>query len=396
MLTVSALAPYARNARTHSEAQIAQIADSIREFGFTNPVLIDKDNGIIAGHGRVMAAEALGMAEVPCIRLGHLSEAQKRAYILADNKIALNAGWDEKTLALEFADLQEMGFNLDLAGFDKFEIDNLLLSEGKEEREKKKTVEQTDTFEVEEEDLEKLREVQRVFFAFSGGRDSSLSYFLMAPIFKEMGKEPELLYVDTGVEIPSISEYVVRFAEHFQTNLTILRPDKDFFQHFEKKKSFPSPVFRSCIHEFINAPLDKHTFGFGESFVLIRGGRAKQTVRKAKTTKSYQLEVGKGQMLWMLNPLYDLSEEAYGGHLAVLEQEFGLWEGYAAGFARTACWCCPFGCTQQYQALKKNMPFLWQVLKRKALEWKTFGKGLSKKKEIGPFWQAVREDEIGL
>jgi ParB-like chromosome segregation protein Spo0J len=120
------LIPYARNSRTHSDAQVAQIAGSIREFGFTNPVLIDAENGIIAGHGRVLAAGKLGMESVPCIRLTHLTEAQRRAYIIADNKLALNAGWDEEMLGLELADLRELDFDLDLTGFDGGEIESFL------------------------------------------------------------------------------------------------------------------------------------------------------------------------------------------------------------------------------------------------------------------------------
>ena len=120
------LIPYARNSRTHSEAQVAQIAGSIREFGFTNPVLIDGQDGIIAGHGRVMAARQLGLAEVPCIRLPHLTDAKKRAYIIADNKLALNAGWDDELLALELRDLDALGYDLDLTGFDDDEISKLL------------------------------------------------------------------------------------------------------------------------------------------------------------------------------------------------------------------------------------------------------------------------------
>ena len=119
---LEALVPYARNSRTHSEAQVAQIAASIREFGFTNPVLIDKDGGIIAGHGRVMAARKLGLKDVPCIALGHLTAAQRKAYIIADNKLALNAGWDEELLAVEFADLKDAGFDLELTGFAAGEL----------------------------------------------------------------------------------------------------------------------------------------------------------------------------------------------------------------------------------------------------------------------------------
>jgi ParB-like chromosome segregation protein Spo0J len=123
---IEKLIPYARNSRTHSDQQVAQVAASIREFGFTNPVLIDAEDGIIAGHGRVMAARKLGLTEVPCIRLGHLTETQKRAYIIADNKLALNSGWDEEMLGLELAELREADFDLDLVGFDAGEIEAAL------------------------------------------------------------------------------------------------------------------------------------------------------------------------------------------------------------------------------------------------------------------------------
>jgi site-specific DNA-methyltransferase (adenine-specific) len=129
---IATLIPFAKNSRTHSDAQVAQIAASIREFGFTNPVLIDEANGIIAGHGRVMAARKLKLTEVPCIRLSHLSDAQKRAYVIADNKLALNAGWDEAMLKLELADLKALDFDLDLTGFNTDEIDALLAEKGAE------------------------------------------------------------------------------------------------------------------------------------------------------------------------------------------------------------------------------------------------------------------------
>ena len=129
LLLVSSLIPYARNSRTHSEEQVTQIAASIREFGFTNPVLIDSSGTIIAGHGRVMAAKKVGLAEVPCLRLQHLSPSQIRAYVIADNKLALNAGWDDEMLKAELLTLQEEGFNTDLTGFSDDELNALLNSE---------------------------------------------------------------------------------------------------------------------------------------------------------------------------------------------------------------------------------------------------------------------------
>lgn len=125
-LPLAELVPYARNSRTHSDEQVAQIAASVRAFGFTNPVLVSEAGDIIAGHGRVKAATKLGMTEVPCIRLGHLSETQRKAYVIADNRLALNAGWDTAMLSLELAELKLEDFDLDLLGFDEGEVDALL------------------------------------------------------------------------------------------------------------------------------------------------------------------------------------------------------------------------------------------------------------------------------
>jgi DNA modification methylase len=123
---IADLTPYARNSRTHSEAQVAQIAASITEFGFTNPVLVDAEGGIIAGHGRVLAAQSLGLETVPVLVLDHLSEAQRRAYVIADNKLALNAGWDDDALRAEIEELARGGYGLDLIGFDTDELEALL------------------------------------------------------------------------------------------------------------------------------------------------------------------------------------------------------------------------------------------------------------------------------
>src|SRR5450759_3444637 len=126
---IDKLIPFARNPRTHSEAQIAQIAASIAEFGFNNPILVDTKAGIIAGHGRLLAARKLQLAEVPVIVLDHLTEAQKRAYILADNELALNAGWDDALLAAELAALQQEDFDVTLVGFEDEELARLLAAQ---------------------------------------------------------------------------------------------------------------------------------------------------------------------------------------------------------------------------------------------------------------------------
>ena len=123
---VDGLVPYARNACTHSREQVALIAASIREWGFTNPILIDGEDRVIAGHGRLLAAKSLGMTEVPCVVLGAMSDAQRRAYILADNQLAARAGWDADLLALELGELRTLGFDLDLIGFEPDDLRQLL------------------------------------------------------------------------------------------------------------------------------------------------------------------------------------------------------------------------------------------------------------------------------
>lgn len=123
---VNELIPYINNARTHNDEQVSQICASINEYGFTNPILIDEKNSIIAGHGRLLAAKKLKMKEVPCIVLCGLTDAQKKAYVIADNKMALNAGWDLNLLSLEFENLKELDVDLNLTGFSADEIENLL------------------------------------------------------------------------------------------------------------------------------------------------------------------------------------------------------------------------------------------------------------------------------
>lgn len=142
LANVSDLIPYIRNARTHSESQVAQIAASIKEFGFLSPILIAEDNTILAGHGRLAAARKLGLTKVPCVKESHLTETQRRAYIIADNKLSLNAGWDEDILAIELSELQGADFDLDLLGFDESELASIF--------EDDKEVEDDD-FDVEEE-----------------------------------------------------------------------------------------------------------------------------------------------------------------------------------------------------------------------------------------------------
>ena len=125
LVDINKLIPYVNNARTHSPEQITKLRSSLREFGFINPVLIDREFNVLAGHGRIAAAKEEGINEVPCVFVEHLSEAQKKAYILADNRMSLDAGWDDELLKVEMASLQEMGFDVGMTGFDESELADL-------------------------------------------------------------------------------------------------------------------------------------------------------------------------------------------------------------------------------------------------------------------------------
>lgn len=125
-IKVSLLIPYNNNSRTHDDEQVVQIAESIKEFGFTNPILIDADNNIVAGHGRLLAAQKLDIDTVPCIRLNDLTDAQRKAYVIADNKLALNAGWDNEILKFEIENLQALDFDINLLGFNEKELMQIL------------------------------------------------------------------------------------------------------------------------------------------------------------------------------------------------------------------------------------------------------------------------------
>lgn len=218
----SDLIGYARNARTHSEAQVAQIAASIREFGFTNPILLDGNSGILAGHGRVAAARLLGLAEVPTIDLAHLTETQRRAYILADNKLALNAGWDAALLKLELDELQALDFPLALTGFEIAEVSAL---EAEVLPEVKGQTDEDAVPEVKPDPVTRLGDVwllgkHRVMCGDSTSIDAVEK--LMA------GEKADMVFTDPPYNIASENKGVAAPVSKAHKNLMASEWDKDF------------------------------------------------------------------------------------------------------------------------------------------------------------------------
>ena len=210
-LPVDELTPYAQNSRTHSKEQIAQICDSIKEFGFTNPLLLDESNGIIAGHGRLEAAKKLGHSEVPTITLAGLTEEQKRAYVIADNKLALNAGWDIEILKEEVSKLAELDFDLSLLGFDSKELADLRGESMDDENDYTKKVE-TPLYEPSEEkpDLNDLFDDSKAFELIEGIKASKLPQ-----------AEKDFLMLAAGrhvvLDFEKIADYYAHSSEEFQS-----------------------------------------------------------------------------------------------------------------------------------------------------------------------------------
>ncbi len=211
------LIPYARNSRTHSAEQVAQIAASIKEFGFTNPILTDGENGVIAGHGRLEAARKLGLEQVPTIDLANLTDAQKRAYVIADNKIAMNAGWDIEALSIEMEGLSDDGFDLSILGFDMDEIDEIL-SFGEEDDTK----------------------------AYDDGLSGDYSQKIEAPIYEPKGEKPavsELFDTEktealiSEIEAAELPEEIAGFLKAAAERHTVFnfRNIAEFYAHADSK-----------------------------------------------------------------------------------------------------------------------------------------------------------------
>jgi len=215
---IDELVPYINNAKIHPPKQVEMIAASIKEFGFNNPILTDGENGIIAGHGRLEAAKKLGMAKVPVIELAHLSETQKKAYILADNRIAENADWNDELLSLELGGLQEIDFNLDLTGFDGKEIDKILTLDRNnpytrkveapvyepsgEKPEIEELFNDSKTFDlIEQIKQSSLPQKEKDFLISASGRHTVLNFELIANYYAHSTKECQELMEDNALVI---------------------------------------------------------------------------------------------------------------------------------------------------------------------------------------------------
>jgi len=355
---VSSLIPYARNARTHSDSQIEQVIASIKEFGWTNPILLDGKSGIIAGHARLEAAKRIGLANVPCIELAGLTEAQKRAYVIADNKLALNAGWDLELLNLELLELKDLDFDLELLGFGEKELEKLM-APPKEKQAPVKVQESADLTSLapSEEEL-KILDGRTILLEFSGGKDSSASAIWAKKYLPN--SKIVLSYVDLGAEWDGFFLFLRRFAEALECEFKVLRAKENVIEAFLAKGEWPMFVGPYC-HDLLHEPLDEQLTSYpADAVACIRGGRVQEKARTGKQMDSRFLTIDRLKNYVFFQPLYFTTKEA--AEQIIDTSGLPKWEGYERGLCRTACRICPGQKPMAYAAIRANFPDVWKEL----------------------------------
>ena len=341
---LSDIRPYPGNPRVNDGA-VEAVAASIREFGWKQPIVVDADGTIIVGHTRYKAALALEMTHVPVVVASDLTPEQCAAYRLADNKTAELAEWDADLLALELDGLPAL--DMSAFGFDATTLKGLKEAQ---------TVDFPKVEISEKEFDEFVKRADFVYWAFSGGRDSTRALLATFEAIKKTGKACKVLHVSSGCEFPDLEVFVRRICSEIGAELEILRPKENFLSEYAEKRKFPNHLFMDCVDRLVNRPINefiKSEIG-NANHILIRGGRNSQKKAKGNSARFQQVK-GK-ENLFLFNPLFEADE-------GLLSQKIPEWRGYSEGFERTACWCCPFQSEKQWEALKKNYPFLWEELK---------------------------------
>lgn len=338
--------PWAKNPRRLKEKGLEDLGQSISKFGLPEPIVINTDGTIIGGHARYLTLKKQNTKEAFCA----VPEKKLKEKDLAELNIRLN-----KNIAGEF--------DFDILDIE-FERDDLL-DFGFEEKELKKQMgnltEQIklEPAEMRADILQKIKSAEKIYFSFSGGRDSCLALAYVLPLLKQK-QNPEALHVDTGAEFPDLLPFVIDFCEKLDISLKVLKPKQNILEYYFTKKKFPDSIFRDCLQKFINEPLDDYIKKGcqTENFLLIRGGHQKQKTSISKS--NFYQEISKGKFTAkLLNPLWSLSEKEQKKILSKIP----LWENYKRGFDRTACWFCPFQKPTQWVALKKWYPALWYTFK---------------------------------
>lgn len=379
-LPIDAIVDFQHGLKSLSKANLEKLQKSILKYGFTAPIFIWQhagDNYILDGHQRLSAlldlrerGHDIPLLPVAYIQAADEKEAKEKLLHISSQYGSLDKeGFKEFILDLDFDDL-ELSINLpDM----RFRLDD-------ERRRNISDFEFTDDLELCDEAKEIIEANDPLYFTYSGGKDSTLTAFLMRRLYPQ--KKFIFLHVDTGAEFPDLIAYVLRVADSLDAQLQILKPKDHIIEHYHRKKRFPYAINRDCLHRYINDPVDAYMKENTEVHIIFRGGRLGQATWKTLE----RLEDNNGQVTHyegrvMVNPIANLTDEAFERMLTEVQDSIGLWPGYAKGFVRTACWFYPFQRKVQYKALKENYPLLFEELVRMRNTWE-MGNDLGVEKHI--------------
>lgn len=378
MVDIEALVPNPRNPNKHPERQIELLGKIIKAQGWRNPIVVSKRSGfVVKGHGRLQAAQLIGCSQVPVDYQDYASEAAEWADMIADNRIAELAVADDKELHSLLSELEASGeIDLDLTGFSGNALADLLAEpeivteEEEAEKVKLKNLELS----------ERMEKAKYVFWSFSGGRDSTRALIATWQAFKDTGKHCEVIYIENTCEFPDLIMHIKRVCKMLDAKLTTIHPDKTYLSEYYEKGHTPDSLYMDCVETLINKPMDKYISSVvgNEDYILIRGGQPKQKTARSGTAEMQEVKSKPNMIIY--NPAFSMTKEQ-------LEAKIPEWPGYAAGFRRTACWCCPFQCAEQYEALRVNYPLLFEEMKNIMGSVKIKSYGIKAYDEKYRFWE---------
>jgi len=388
-VAIEQIKPYENNPRINDQA-VNTVADSIKEFGWRQPIVVDPNFVVICGHTRLKAAQKLGLTMIP-VHVADLDPQRVKALRIADNQSATLAEWDNLLLGIEISHLQEMNYDLSHLGFDEDKLIELLASANQDDGNDADVL-PSKIPSVKPEALQVIADCDRVVVQFSGGKDSTVALNWARGVCAQFKKPVTALFVDNGAEFLDLVSHVIRICEKVGVELTLLHPKQNILQYYYQKKMWPDSIYRDCLHKFINEPVNHYIRQFeNERVICVRGGRSDQKTSLSKSDMIQDVKDGE-RVVHLLNPFFGVSKEDY--EKALAEVKPLLWKGYEKGFVRTACYLCPFQKAEQWEALKIHYPLLWEEMRKltQVLEYKEY-KGDSTRRRFLDYWRKQTEQQ---
>lgn len=369
---IDELKPFQKNPNKHPTKQLERLEESLKTFGWTNPILISQDNMIVAGHARYEVAKKLGFTKVPTIYLD-LPYEKAVAYVLADNQLARLAEPDLKYEAEILNMINEQpDITLEAVGYDDLEMEALLKEiqkhdniykpgEGNGTTVEEFTGDEQKALYADDEAKELFKTRSTLLYTYSGGMDSSFALLWGLRNFPDKKHVP--IFSDTGYEFPGMVAHIHAVSEHLGVEAVIVHPKIDIFSYWQEKGRFFNMIVPECQSNLIYEPIDEYVQTYDpEDVIILSGSRGDQVRRLSKKSKTSGSMNPKMKDYQYYHPCFDITYEVE--YKTVMDSGIPIWEGYSMGFKRSACWCCPGQSSQQAYALQKNYPGLANVIRR--------------------------------